>query len=205
MRTGVLRSLGVAAVAFPVIGLAIAGCRPGGSPGAAATTTTPPALAQVSTAAAAPVSKLPPGPEIRAACPLVSAAKVASLLGVPSAVATERPAASSGGSAVYTCNYQAGGQSAMVIISVSPVTVSADQAASLAIRRYTGTMNSVPGVGDAAYYNDSAPASSATRVEGLVTARAEGHQMRLVILTTYLGGSPRAPIIALARAVLAKI
>jgi hypothetical protein len=188
-----------------VLALATAACGKTSPAGSAPASTQPPALAQVSTAPAVPPATAPPGPAIKAACPLVSPARVAAILGVPQPVATERPAIEQGGSALYTCHYQSGGQWVEVLVTISQLTGSADQAASLAIRRYTGTIAAVPGVGDAAYYTDSALSPTQPRPEGLVTARAEGRQMRVITLSAFLGGSPKPKVIALARTVLERI
>ena len=98
-----------------------------------------------------------------------------------------------------------GGRYVELWVSVADLSGRADQAASLAIRRYTGTLSTVPGLGDAAYYTDSALSRSGPRPQALVTARAEGRQMRVITLSTFLGGRPEKKIVKLARAVLERI
>jgi hypothetical protein len=196
------RRLTVSAVASAVA-LSAAAC--GGGSRSTATDPGPPALAQVSTAAATPAAAAKPGPAIKAACPLLSPALIASVLGVRRPEATERRAVTTAGGTLFGCHYRSGGQYVELWVAVSALAGRADQAASLTIRRYTGTLTAVPGLGDAAYYTDSAPSGSAPRTQALVTARAEGRQMRVVTLNTFLGGRPRARIIVLARTVLERI
>jgi hypothetical protein len=193
----------ILSIATPTVALCVA-CGGRGSPSTAGKSGPPP-LAQVSTAAAVPSSTRKPGPVIRAACPLLSPAHIASTLGVRPPTAAERPIIKATGGTSYICHYQSGGQYVELFISITPVSGTADQAAALTVRRYTGTLNSVPGVGDAAYYSDSGLSSTGARPQTLVTARAEGRQMRVVTLNTFLGGNPKDKIITLARAVLDRI
>jgi hypothetical protein len=177
----------------------------GGGAGGTATDTEPPPLAQVSTAAPVPSVTAKPGPVIEAACPLLSPAVIASALGLRRPAAAERPAVKTSGSTLVGCHYQSGGQYVELWVAISPLSGTADQAASLAIRRYSGTLNSVPGVGDAAYYTDSTLSRAGPRPQALVAARAEGRQMRVVTFSTFLGGNPKEKIVTLARAVLERI
>jgi len=207
-RTGRItgRRLAVSIIAWigaSAVALGAAACG-GGSHGTAATDTGPPALAQVSTAAPPPATAKP-GPVIKAACPLLSPALIASVLGVRRPAAIERPAVKTNGGTLLGCHYQSGGRYVELWVSVAALSGRADQAASLAIRRYTGTLNTVPGLGDAAYYTDSALSRSGPRPQALVAARAEGRQMRVITLSTFLGGRPEKKIITLARAVLERI
>jgi hypothetical protein len=190
-------------IAVSITALGAAAC--GGGSHATATDTGAPALAQVSTAAAPPPASVKPGPAITAACPLLSPGLIASALGVRRPAATERPAVKTAGGTLFGCHYQSGGRYIELWVSVAARSGSADQAASLAIRRYTGTLNAVSGLGDAAYYTDSALSRSNPRLQALVAARAEGRQMRVITLSTFLGGQPKHTIIALARAVLERI
>jgi hypothetical protein len=197
-------------IAVSITVLGAAACASGSH--ATATDTGAPALAQVSTAAAPPPAAArpgsagaKPGPAITAACPLLSPGLIASALGVRPPAATERPAVKTAGGTVFGCHYQSGGRYVELWVSVAARSGSADQAASLAIRRYTGTLNAVPHLGDAAYYTDSALSRSGPRPQGLVAARAEGRQMRVITLSTFLGGQPEDTIITLARAVLERI
>lgn len=163
--------------------------------------TEPPPLAQVSQTPVLPASTRPPGPTINLACPLLSRAEIAAKLGIHVTSVQERQAVPS----VHTCHYQAGSQYVELWVSVEPATGTADQAVNLAIKRYSGTLQSIPGLGDAAYYSGDAGPSANPTVQTLITAQVEGQQMRMVSLLGFLSGDSKDKLTVLARSVLKKI
>lgn len=163
--------------------------------------TEPPPLAQVSQTPVLPSSTRPPGPAINRACPLASQAEVAATLGVHVTSVQERQSVPT----AHTCHYQADNQYVELWVSVEPATGTADQAVNLAIKRYSGTLQSIPGLGDAAYYSADAGSSANPTVHTLMAAQVEGQQMRMITLVGFLSGDPKDKLTVLARSVVKKI
>jgi hypothetical protein len=183
--------------------LALAGCGHGGSP--AATNTDRP-LSQVSASASLPKSTRPPGPAITSACRELGRAQVAAALGVASVTAEQRPGSKlPDGSSSYACGYLGGGPHLDLYISAEPARRTPQLAVDLIIRQYTGVLQSVPGLGDAASFTGPAAPAAGPAWQTLVTSRIEGSQMRTVILSTFSNGEAKVKLIALARSVLARI
>jgi hypothetical protein len=194
----VRRSL-LVAVVWLAVGLpAAAGCG-GGSSSDAGESEAPP-LAQVSTVPVLPSSSRSPRPAVTSACRLLRPAKVAATLRLSGPRATEGP----GGPTYRSCRYQARSQYVQLFVSTEPASGTADQAASLSVKRYIGTLQSLPGLGDAAYYT-GAPVTGGTTVQGVVVAVAEGAQMRLINLIGFLQGDAKDGLASLARSVLAQV
>jgi hypothetical protein len=195
--------------------LALAGCGHGGSPATStdrplsqvspATNTDRP-LSQVSASAALPKSTRPPGPAITSACRELDRAQVAAALGVPTVTAEERPGSNQpGGSSSYACGYLGGGPHLDLDISTELASRTPQLAVDLVIRQYTGVLQNVPGLGDAATFTGPSAPGADPAWQTLVTSRIEGSQMRTVILSTFSSGQAKGKLIALARSVLARI
>lgn len=164
--------------------------------------TEPPPLAQVSQTPVLPSSTRPPGPAITRACTLAGRAEVAATLGIHVTSVQERQTVPTS----HICHYQAdNNQYVELWVTVEPATGTADQAVSLAIKRYSGTLQSIPGLGDAAYFSGDAGPSANPTVQTLLAAQVEGQQMRMVILMGFLSGDSKAKLTVLARSVLKKI
>ena len=182
------------AVMLSVAGLAATACGGGSTQHPASEA---PPLAQVSTPPP-PAATRPAGPAITAACPLLKPTQLTAA-GLRNAKPTERSTVA----AVRTCRYQAGAQHVELWVSTTPTSGTADQAASLVIKRYTGTLRSIPQLGDAAYY--AGTAGTSPTVQTMAVARAEGTQMRLITLGGFLKGDAMKRMTALARVVLTKV
>lgn len=180
------------AVVLAVAVVALAGCAKAAEPDKAP-------LGIASSAVPAQASARPPGPVLIAACPLLSAALVATTLGVAAPTTNEESAPGGPAGSGYICRYAWSGGWLQVIIWVSPLSGTADQAVQHSIGRYTGTLDPVPGLGDAALYEGSSTYST------VIVARAEGNEMRLLTLITFITGNPKDKVIALARTVLDRI
>lgn len=182
------------AVMLSVTGLAATACGGGSSQHPASE---PPPLAQVSTPPP-PAAIRPAGPAITAACPLLKPTQLTA-----AGLRNTKPTETSPVAALHTCHYQAGAQYVELMVSTTPASGTADQAASLAIKRYTGTLRSIPRLGDAAYYTGTA--GSSPTVQTVVVSRAEGTQMRLITLIGFLKGDAMNRMTALIRVVLTKV
>lgn len=158
-------------------------------------------LSEVSQSPALPSSTTPPGPVITAACPLLSARKVAATIHAGHvAVSHLAPVPKA-----FSCNYQAGARYIQLWISIVPATRTPQQAVSLAIRRYGGVLQAIPGLGDAASYTGPAGATAGPAVQTLVTARIEGHELRMITMVGFLSGNASRQLASLARSVLARV
>jgi len=195
--------------------LALAGCGHGGSPAtntdrplsqvSAATNTDRP-LSQVSASAALPKSTRPPGPAITSACRELDRVQVAAALGVPAVTPEQQPGSKlADGSSSAGCNFLGGGLHLDLYISTEPASRTPQLAVDLVIRQYTGVLQNVPGLGDAASFTGPSVPAAGSAWQTLVTSRIEGSQMRTVILSTFYDGGVKGKLIALARSVLARI
>lgn len=155
----------------------------------------PPPLAQASSTATTPAPADTHTPDTRAipVCPLLTSAEVATALAMnPAPTATEeQPAA-----AARSCRYQSGNRYLQLFVAVEPATGTAEAALNQVVRRYSGTLEEVPDLGDAAYYTGDAT------VQSLTTVRMEGTQMRTITMIGFLGGMYRDQLIGLARTAL---
>ncbi|GAA2433052.1 hypothetical protein GCM10010191_53850 [Actinomadura vinacea] len=165
----------------------------GGSPDAAESEAPP--LSEVSKAPPPPSSTRTPGPAIKAACPLLPPSRLVSVLGARKPVPNEDP----GGPAARICRYVSASGGMTLIVATEPAGGSADQMAARVIQRYSGTLEKVPDLGDAAYY------SNGQGGQIMVVSRAEGPQMRTVTFMCRLPGEPRDKLVPLLRGVLERI
>jgi hypothetical protein len=182
----------------------LAACGAGGPPAPAPSSDRP--LSQVSQSAPPPVSTRPPGPVITSGCQELSAAQVAVALGVPAVTAKAGYSLDDpSGTSVRSCDYLGGGPHAELMIDTRPATRTPRQAISLALRQYSGTLASIPGLGDAAYYVGPAQPTTGLTAQVLVTAVAEGSQLRTVTIFAFCKDGVQAQLTSLARAVLARV
>jgi hypothetical protein len=173
--------------------LPLTACGGGGSPDA--TESEAPPLSEVSPVAPLPSSTRTPGPELKAACPLLPPARLVSVLGAREPEPHEDP----GGPLARTCRYVSASGGMYLIVATEPANGTADQTASRVIQRYTGTLAKVPGLGDAAYYTNGPGGQT------MVTTRAEGPQMRTVTFSCRFPGDPKDKLVVLLRGVLERI
>jgi hypothetical protein len=100
----------------------------------------------------------------------------------------------------------AAAQTLDLYITTEPAKRTAQLTVDLAVGRYSGTLEKVPGLGDAAsYVGSDAATADGLAWQTLVTSRVEGSQMRTVLLLAYCKGDAKSKLIALARSVLARI
>lgn len=184
------RFLVAVAVALSAVGSAACSTS-GGS--AAISESDAPALSQVSSAPA-PASTRTPGPPVTAVCPLLKASEVADAVGLNAPTAREEKL----NEAVSSCRYHSGNRWLLLLAYTEPASGTADSIASRTLVRYTGTLQQVPGVGDAAYY------AGDTNTQFAVAVRLEGSQARVVQLTGFLGKTYQDELISLVRIVLGR-
>jgi hypothetical protein len=162
-----------------------------------------PSLAEsaASSSAVAPPAG-PPGPAVSAACPLLSEAEVEQALGHPVAFAREEPGGSGPDGGAFTCGYGFGDGNAMMIVSITPAAAgSAQQQVDRSVQSYSGELETLTDLGDAAIYNDW----PGTKWEYVTTAKASGDEVRTVHLAAFLDGELRPGLIELARLVMDRI
>ncbi|MFC5750547.1 hypothetical protein [Actinomadura rugatobispora] len=173
--------------------LPLAACGGGGSPGAAESEAPP--LSEVSPMAPPPSSTRTPGPELKAACPLLPPGRLVSVLGARDPKPHEDP----GGPLARTCRYVSTSGGMFLIVGTEPANGTADEMASRVIRRYSGSLVKVSGVGDAAYYQNGPGGQT------MVVTRAEGPQMRTITFSCRFPGDPKDKLVVLLRGVLERI
>ncbi|MBW8482780.1 hypothetical protein [Actinomadura parmotrematis] len=188
---------------LPAAALAVllaAGCGGTGNgtgAGGAGATSEPPPLAQASpTPLAAPSNTRTPGPAVTKVCALAGAALVASALKTPTRPRA-RETAHPGGA--RSCRYQYASTWVEMWAVLEPARRSPDLTVQAVIGQYTGTLEKVPGLGDAALY---AGGSAANAAETLAVARLEGTRMRTITLSAFLDGHNRDGLAAIARTAL---
>lgn len=187
---------------FLVLALALltAACG-GGSSSAKDDKTEPPPLSVRSPSAPPPKSTHKPGPPLKPACQLASPSLVASALKVPKPKVLKTdygpPKVNRG-----HCRYQLTGQWVELVVTSVTADNTPQQAVNEVIQQYTGPLEQVPGLGDAALYTGG---SAANKNETLVTARLEGTQMRTITLDAFLDGHSKEGLVKLARAILGRI
>lgn len=164
----------------------------------------PPALAQATTGTSEPPASAGPTPPVPEACPVLGAATVGEAFGLPAPKATEDDSAAAATGKVHMCDYRFadGAQYVQLWISVQPQAGTAEQHVNRAIGRYSGSLEPVQGVGDAALYSGGvAPAS-------LVAARVADGNATLVTLISFVSASgpdQKEQLTTLARAALERV
>ncbi|GAA4489071.1 hypothetical protein GCM10023191_019280 [Actinoallomurus oryzae] len=103
----------------------------------------------------------------------------------------------------HTCRYQIGsGQWVQVDVGTSKASTTAEQTVQLSIGKYTGSLEKVTGLGDAALYTSG---SDVNKDEILAVARLEGTEMRTVAINAFFNGHSKDGLIKIARIVLREI
>jgi hypothetical protein len=182
----------------------LAACGADGPPAPAPSSDRP--LSEVSQSATLNASARPPGPVITSGCQELSAGQVAVALGVPAVTAKAGISLNEpGGTYVRSCDYLGGGPHAELMIDTRTATRTPRQAISLALRQYSGTLTSIPSLGDAAYYVGPDQPAAGLNAQVIVTAVAEGSQLRTITIFAFCHGRVQAQLTSLARAVLARV
>lgn len=151
-----------------------------------------PPLAQVTSAAAVPASTRTPGPPVTNACALLTNADVQKALGMKVLGSKDAKMAEK----AHSCTFSFDKHNLTLYAGTEPTAGTAEAAANRTIHRYEGTLEPVPGLGDAALY--VADPSWQT----LVAVRIEGSQQRIYTLIAFLGKPAKEPLISLMRKAL---
>jgi hypothetical protein len=162
------RTAGIAMLAL-IAELAAIGCGPKKS------TAYDTPLSEASGTPSPPAGTRPAGPPVIAACALLTADEVAAGLGLTAPTADEDESLPN----VKSCHYQAGNGYLIIYVSTVAASGTADQAVNHALVSYHGTLDQVPGLGDAGIV------LTAGTVDSVIFALAEADQMRTVTMDAF--------------------
>jgi hypothetical protein len=143
----------------------------------------------------------PTGPPLDAACPLLTPRQVGAALGRPTPTSREDPGGSGPDGEAFTCSYTFGDSylQLMAFTYARTAAPTARYALNRTLIRYTGTLEELPGVGDAAMYLSAGDGGT------LYVAKDAGQEVRVISLWASRARAPRDGLIELARAALERM